>query len=70
MNNIQCGISGHVNGIRDLSATYPGSKIGENLGTDTGLGKKTIFGIVADPDLEIRKGGEGGGGAGLRLVQK
>ena len=32
------------------------------MGTDAGLRKKTIFGTVADPDLEIRKGGEGGGG--------
>ena len=57
MNNTQCG-------IRDSRDTgfdcYPGSEIRQNLGTDAGLGKKTIFGTVADPDLEITgRGGEG-----------
>ena len=32
------------------------------MGTDSGLGKKTIFGTVADADLEISGVGVGGGG--------
>ena len=31
------------------------------MGTDSGLGKKTIFGTVADADLEISGVGGGGG---------
>ena len=32
------------------------------MGTDSGLGKKAIFGTVADADLEISGVGGGGGG--------
>ena len=36
--------SGNINGIR--VSLPPGSGIRQNLGTDSVLGKKTIFGIV------------------------
>ena len=56
------GFSGFETPQRDTGFDcYPGSEIRQNLGTDAGLGKKTIFGTVADADLEIS--GVGGGGS-------
>ena len=46
--------SGNVNGIRDLIATRPGKGIRQNLCTDAGLEKKTIFRIVMADKFAMR----------------
>ena len=43
LTRIKREIAGNLKGIRDLTASGLGKR--ESLGTDTGLGKKTIFGI-------------------------